>query len=209
MYKKLQEFNLSPKTILDIGANVGEFANASRVLWPDAKVTMVEANKNCEEPIKAFLNEYYIEVLGSEEGKDVDFFMTSENPTGTGNSIYKEVSTHYADDKLIVDKRKMKTLANLFGDRTFDLIKMDTQGSELDIICGGEELVKRAKWVIIEVSMAKYNEGSPMAQAVLEKMMNLDFPVVVSLAEHIYPRDDHPYLKQGQVIQRDILFSRL
>lgn len=208
MYKKLQEFNLSPKTILDIGANVGEFANASRVLWPDAKVTMVEANKNCEEPIKAFLNEYYIEVLGSEEGKDVDFFMTSENPTGTGNSIYKEVSTHYADDKLIIDKRKMKTLANLFGDRTFDLIKMDTQGSELDIICGGEELVKRAKWVIIEVSMAQYNEGAPLYEAVMNKMLELDFPGTLLLEKHIYPRNDHPYLKQGQVIQQDIIFFR-
>ena len=41
---------------------------------------------------------------------------------------------------------------------TFDLIKLDTQGSEIDILNGGSHMIKNTTAIIVEVSHVEYNE---------------------------------------------------
>ena len=53
---------------------------------------------------------------------------------------------------------------DLFDDDTvFDMIKIDTQGSEIDILKGGTELIKRTQVIMLEVDIGhiKYNLGAP------------------------------------------------
>jgi hypothetical protein len=54
------------------------------------------------------------------------------------------------------------TLDTLFPDKTFDFIKIDCQGTELDILKGGKALVDRATVLLLECPFAgQYNEGCP------------------------------------------------
>ena len=39
-----------------------------------------------------------------------------------------------------------------------DLVKLDTQGSEIDIMNGGSRMINNTSVVIIEVSHVEYNE---------------------------------------------------
>jgi hypothetical protein len=66
--------------------------------------------------------------------------------TGPGNSYYLEDTQHFVNADS--EKRITNTLDNIYDDSyVFDLVKLDTQGSELDIIKGGKELFKRVKGV--------------------------------------------------------------
>jgi FkbM family methyltransferase len=171
---KIQEYFL-PYRILDIGANIGQFHKLAQSTYPEAFIFSIEASPECEQALKEITPNYYIGLL-AKDNSEYDFYSRKDAPTGTGNSIYRELTHFYSDDKLEILKQTGIKLDDLFEeDSEFDLIKIDTQGSELDIISGGLNLCKKAKGIILEVSLTQYNEGAPLYDEVISFMRNLGF----------------------------------
>ena len=187
-----------PKSILDIGANVGQFYNKCKSIFTDSYYYLIEGNLKCEEALKQ-LNVDYSMSLISDEIKEVDFYTRIHEEKCTGNSIYREKTSFFDDDQILLEKRLTSTLNDLLPNKTFDLIKIDVQGSELDIINGGIQLIKESKMVILEISLVEYNEGSPTKEKVYEKMFELGFKDVENLGTI-----NHPLTYE--TIQQDILF---
>lgn len=195
--EKIKKY-FTPKTILDIGANVGQFYNQIKIVFPNAYYYLIEGNEKCEDAIKN-LNVNYSICLLSDSIKEVDFFVRKNEQLCTGNSIYREKTTFFSDDQIEIVKKRTSTLESLFNEQTFDLIKIDTQGSEMDIIKGGLNMVSKAKGIILEISLIEYNEKSPTSEYVYSFMKNLGFEPV----EHISDIN-HPITYE--LIQQDILF---
>lgn len=192
---KIQEY-FTPYRILDIGANVGQFHILARNTYPEAFIFSIEASPDCEEWLKQITNNYYIGLL-AKDNSQYNFYSRKDAPTGTGNSIYRELTNFYSDDKLEILHQVGVKLDDLFEeDSEFDLIKIDTQGSELDIITGGINLCKKAKGILLEVSLTQYNEGAPLYDEVISFMNNIGFKEEVVLDE---ARNHGAY-------QQDILF---
>lgn len=162
--------------ILDIGANDGWWYQQYRQKYPNAEFVLIEANPNNEPALKLLGVRYYLECLSDCE-KEVDFFITKDAPTTTGASYYLENTEHFNDNNLEILKLKTTTLDMLFLNETFDIVKMDVQGSEVDIIKGGTELLKRAKEVILEVPKGNntYNIGAPHRDLYFDAMYELGF----------------------------------
>ncbi len=172
-----------PSRILDIGANIGQFHTIAKREFPSSFIFSIEASAECEPSLKAITDNYYIGML-AKDNSEYKFYKRKQDPTCTGNSFYKELTQFYSDDQLdILNERGIK-LDDLFEeDSEFDLIKIDTQGSELDIITGGINLCKKAKGILLEVSITQYNEGAPLYEEVLEFMKGIDFTPVEVLDE--------------------------
>ena len=172
-----------PNRILDIGANIGQFHRECKTYYPNSYVFSIEASSECEESLKAITDNYYIGLL-AKDNSQYNFFSRKDAPTGTGNSIYRELTHFYSDENLEVLNKVGIRLDDLFTlDSEFDLIKIDTQGSELDIIAGGMNLIKKAKGVLLEVSLTQYNEGAPLYKEVIDYMQNIGFNPVAVLDE--------------------------
>ena len=202
---KIGGFN--PKKILDIGANIGEFADICRAVWSETTCYMVEANRNCEKHLITKNQPYFIEVLGENDNEDIIFYLTSDNEICTGNSVYLEKTQHYNEDKLIKEVRKTKRVDDLFKDVNFDLMKLDTQGSELDIIKGSLKTIESIKYVIIETSIKEYNLNAPLEKEVIDYMKSIGFNKYNELESHVWPVDNGPF-KKGEVFQRDLIFYK-
>ena len=202
---KIGGFN--PKKILDIGANIGEFADMCRSVWSETTCYMVEANRNCEKHLITKNQPYFIEVLGENDNEDIIFYLTSDNEICTGNSVYLEKTQHYNEDKLIKEVRKTKRVDDLFKDVNFDLMKLDTQGSELDIIKGSLKTIESIKYVIIETSIKEYNLNAPLEKEVIDYMKSIGFNKYNELESHVWPVDNGPF-KKGEVFQRDLIFYK-
>lgn len=171
---KIQEYFL-PYRILDIGANIGQFHTLVKSIYPEAYVFSIEASQECEPYLKQITDQYYIGLL-AKDTSEYDFYSRKDAPTGTGNSIYRELTHFYSDDQLQIIKQKGIKLDDLFEpDSEFDLIKIDTQGSELDIISGGVNLCKKAKGILLEVSLTQYNQGAPLYDEVVTFMKEFRF----------------------------------
>lgn len=164
-----------PYRILDIGANVGQFHKECKAIFNDSYIFSIEASVECESSLKQITENYYIGLL-AKDNTDYTFYSRKNDPTCTGNSIYKELTQFYSDDQLDIIKKKGIKLDDLFeSDSEFDLIKIDTQGSELDIIEGGINLCKKTKGILLEVSLTQYNENAPLYDDVISYMESIGF----------------------------------
>ena len=201
--EEARDLGIVPATILDIGAHSGQFHSWAKRVWGDAGVFMIEANPLHEGVLRNIASangdNYLIAAMGDEE-RDVTFYTRSDKPHTEGNSYYKE--NNYWDIPQLVQESKvtLQKLDNLFeDDAVFEIIKVDTQGSEIDILKGGKDLVSRAQAVILEVSFIPYNEGAPTDQETNDYMNKIGFEEKMSIGEH-YDGD--------ALVQKDLLFTR-
>jgi hypothetical protein len=138
--------------------------------------------------------------LGSRQGS-IDLFIEAENNIGTGASIYRENTEYYQGEKAKIVQVTVDTLDNrsYFKDRVIDLVKLDVQGSELDILNGGRSTIMRTNYVLAEVSLLQYNIGAPLIDSIVSKMKEYSF--------YIEDIIEYQRLADGTMFQLDILFK--
>jgi FkbM family methyltransferase len=185
-------------SILDIGAHFGDFTKGMKQQLPVANYFMIEANPECEYNLKQISFADYNITLLSDEEKEVTYYVNKNDLTSTGNSYYKETTDFFSEGNVLEKKVKAMTLDNLFPDQIFDFIKIDTQGSEIDIIKGGKDLVSKAKYILLECSIEKYNEGAPLVDDVKTFMNSIGFIDIAIVEEHYF---------DNKLFQQDILFK--
>lgn len=189
---------LEPSTILDIGANVGSWAKDAHAVWPHAAIMMIEANPKCEPMLQISGFPYIITALGKERDRK-RFYMQPGTDTGTGNSFYRENTEFFAHpDWMDLD---IVPLDELLPGATFELLKIDVQGSEVDVLMGGMDILSRAKAVILELSLTNYNEGAPLHEFVTGFMRAAGFNNVLHIENIV-----HPITRE--ICQHDALFTR-
>jgi FkbM family methyltransferase len=196
--RKLKNDGFIPKRFLDIGAHFGSYSKMIKEIWSDVDVFMIEANPNNEENLKKSGFNYIISLLTDKKAEIFDFYINKLDINSTGCSIYRENTHHFSDENLEVIKLKSNTLDDLFIDQKFDLIKIDTQGSELDILKGGLNLVKRCQYIILETSLINYNFDAPLIDDVLNFMKSINYKMIDIVELH--------YI-DNKLIQIDILFE--
>ena len=192
--------HINPKTALDIGAYVGDFTRSLLRQFPNCQVVMVEANSHCESYLKTVGCPYEIVALCDYNGQAL-LYMENDNLLGTGASLYKENTNWYSKgEKQTVNTKRLDD-CTYFDGASIDLIKMDVQGAELDVIRGGEKTIKNATFVMMETSLLQYNQGAPLIDNVVERMVSMDFCMIDIVEYH--------KLSDGTIFQIDILFKNL
>lgn len=197
LYEFLSENKI--KSFLDIGANNGDISLTVKKHLPDVKLFCIEANPNCEHDLKIKELPYLISCLSDVE-KDIEFFVSKiGDGKNTGASYYKELTDFYSEGNYNSLKVKTKTLDSIFSqDEEFEFIKLDTQGSEIDIIKGGLNLVKRTKFIMAEVSVLRYNDRAPLKEEVFAFLSTIGYFPIIKTEEHKY--------SDGTVFQEDWIF---
>lgn len=192
----------APRTVLDIGAHIGTFSAAFVQAFPDCTPTMVEPNPFCEEALAKLPYERHMAAASDETG-EAELFLTKEWLQSTGTSLYRENTDFFRDEVTIKRVVPKARLDDLFAGRRFDFVKIDTQGSELDVLRGGEVVLRQADYILIEVSLVNYNAGAAPAEAVFAQLAAMGFtPVDVTDFHRLRGVQD------GGLLQMDLLFRR-
>ena len=180
--------------IYDIGARQGYWSKyLSRYI--KAKYILFEANDAHSPELKKRGFEYFTCVL-SDRVRSIEWF----SDLGTGDSYYKDNTSRYENVKS--KTKTATTLDNIISENSLplpDLIKLDTQGSELDILLGGGVALKNAKFIYMETPLVVYNTGAPSFTGYIDFMSDAGF----------LPYDLCEIHKiGGLLVQVDILFIR-
>jgi FkbM family methyltransferase len=191
---------INPNSILDIGANIGQFYNHCKQEFPNSYYFLIEGNEHCEENLKGLNVDYSMSLLSSEK-KEVDFYVRKNEIKCTGNSIYREKTPFFDDSEITIVKKTTKLLDDILSEMTFDLIKIDVQGSELDIMKGGLNIIKKCKAIILEIPIVEYNLNSPNKSEIYQFMESIGFEAVEVLS-------DIPHPINHNLIQQDVLFIK-
>lgn len=194
------------KSVLDIGANVGNFSAVLKHHIPELDIFMLEANPFCDNMLRRTGLPYEIACLSNEK-KEVKLYVNRKNMICTGVSYYQEQTIHYSPEDFMTVETKLldEVIFEKFGNQKgFEFIKMDTQGSEIDIIRGGMKTIEQANHIQIETTLIEYNKGSPLKDEVIKFMSDLGFKQNEKVEVHY--QNHNP--ATGIVVQEDWIFSR-
>lgn len=192
----------APRTLLDVGAHLGHFTQGLRQVFPDCVPTLVEPNPHCLPALSATGHE----VLGfaaSDQDGEAELFLTREWLQSTGTSLYRENTHFFRDEVLLRTPVPRRRLDDVLAGRRFDLVKIDTQGAELDVLLGGQAVLRHADYILIEVSLVEYNQGGARAEEVFAALSALGFRSA-EVAEFHRLRG----VRDGALLQLDFLFER-
>lgn len=171
-------------TILDIGANTGEFAEYLSSYFDARQTIAIEPLPACAAQIRqrkrAIRNLTVFECAVSDHAGRATLFenayspassllsvsgvSTEEFPQTAGPQRSIEVAVHRLDD--LVDPSKFEKEV---------LIKIDVQGLEDKVILGGENTFRKARFALVEMSFAHMYDGQPLFEEVHELLVKVGF----------------------------------
>jgi FkbM family methyltransferase len=192
----------APRTLLDVGAHVGEFSKSFVALFPGCTPTLLEPNPHCAPALSALPFESHA-VAASDRNGEAELHLTQEWLQSTGASLYRENTHFFRDEVLVTAKVPMRRIDDLFPGRKFDVVKIDTQGAELDVLRGGCAVIAQADFVLIEISLVDYNKGGAQAEDVFAALTQLGFDCAGVLEFHRLKG-----IAAGGLLQMDFLFKR-
>ena len=196
-----------PQVFYDIGAN-DPFSREGqqtvlKPLMPDTAFYLFEAMAKHEPALKRSGEPYVLGVLDSDEGIEKIFYESAAYAPGTGDSLYLERTAAYAPDQVIDTRHVTRRLDNLVRELNWpmpDFIKLDTQGSELDILRGAPDALANARALQIECNLQEYNEGAPFLLEIVQFAQDAGF--------RLYDVAQFHFNAGRELLQVDALFVR-
>lgn len=159
-------------TVLDIGANRGQFASRALKAFPGAKIVSVEPLpgpfeqlQRVAEKSKGRLRAFHLALGAPGCAARADFFEHTEHSlsssfldtTAAGRSAF---AVTRKSQVVSVDVKTMDDFVSSLGALRNDvLIKMDVQGFEERVCSGGLNTMKRAHALIAEINIVSIYEG--------------------------------------------------
>ena len=169
------------KTYIDIGANSGSFSFLP-LLVPDAHCLAIEPN-----PKLAKLLTINAKLNGIEKKVDVlDAALSAEPGTATikipkdsklsGLACLAEPTRFEEWDEVEVQMTTLDILMEKLNDLRVELIKIDTEGSELLILAGGEKYLRKHKpKILLEYSALNAQQFNYKREAIFELLVEFGY----------------------------------
>ena len=188
-------------TVIDVGAADGtpelyeSFPSAQHILLEP----LIEFQEALERYVKQISRVEYIQAAAWSESGEI---MINVHPDLVGSSIYLESEGQLVNGKprsvpaitldSMVEKKK---LGGPF------LLKIDTQGSELDVLKGAKRVLEKTEMILIESSFFEFFENGPSFQDCIDFMASNGFVVYDIFGFQYRPLD-------GALSQVDLAFVR-
>jgi FkbM family methyltransferase len=161
-------FAFEPQVIYDIGSCTLDWYRECKLVWPQSRIIAFDANKDLQEVYAAAKLEHQISLLSNVDGKNVKYYFNNVIPSN--NSYYKNMNNDLFPCNRYVEYDSV-ALDTLMKNKKIpypDLIKINVQGSELDVLQGSRRVLKNAKCIIIQTQDSCVNLDAPTTKQVLE-----------------------------------------
>jgi FkbM family methyltransferase len=206
-YKWLKDQGI--KSIIDIGANEGQFSEKIRLLFPHATIYAFEPLPDvCKKLVQNFKNDNHFSAFNVGIGETKATLTINCNESTASSSflsmtdLHKENFTHAVKAKAM--EVPIETLDNILNDKIINrplLIKMDVQGFEDKVIAGGKNILSLADIIITELSFEKLYKEQPLFDDIYKALSDLGFNYCGSIDQLRSP-------ESNKILQADGVFMK-
>ena len=200
---------LTPETVVDIGANRGQFALATRHAFPQATLFSFEPLPLPGETFRrVFAGDAKVRLyplaIGEQAGSATIHVSARDDSssllpiTATQNRLFPGTAEAGTQTIRVARLGDVLSAEDLTAPA---LLKLDVQGFELPALLGCEDLLDRFAWIYAECSFVELYQGQALADAVIAWLRERGFALV-----GVY---NMAYDDTGRAVQADFLFRRL
>ena len=178
LVSRLLKQGISPGTVLDIGANVGQFAVAAAKLFPSVQVCSFEPEPGSVKQLcknVSYLNNVKIFpiAIGDSVG-EIDFHVNTYSQASSILPLSTARRKAFPDAKVAETiKVELSTLDEALADIELQppiLLKLDVQGYESKALFGAGEILKKIDFILVETCFEPLYEGELVFRQILEIM---------------------------------------
>lgn len=203
----LREKNI--RTVFDIGANIGQFAQEIRAELPSACLYSFEPIESCHQKLVRSMQgdkkfRAFKVALGDRKGTEI-IHVSTYSPSSSllpQSEELKKIFPHTKgtrEEKISIER--LDDIWKTIPHPDNILVKMDVQGFEGKVIDGGVECLRRASTLIIETSFVELYSGQPLFDDIYGKVRVLGFRYTGSLRHKKNP-------KTGEILSEDSVFVK-
>lgn len=170
LIKSMENYDID--MVLDIGANIGQFAQDIRAYGYTGKIVSFEPLSQAHEKLK-YLSEkdpkwtaHSRTAIGNEDGKltiniSKNLVSSSILPMMKSHSSAAKDSVYISTEA--VDVNKLDSIASKYIDESSSVfLKIDTQGYEWQVLEGAKETLPKIKGILCELSLTPLYEGQKL-----------------------------------------------
>jgi FkbM family methyltransferase len=199
----------SIKSLIDVGANCGQFSLVMHEVLPEARIVAFEPLADCFLELKQRLAHVGTLVarnvaVGDRPGA-IEFHRSSYSQSSSVRPMadaHRESFPESAGSRSVsVECVTLDTALAGLGLEPEIMVKLDVQGFEDKVIAGGLQTIRRASVVWIETSFVELYQGQPLFSDIHDRLRELGFRYHGSHAQLPSPRDD-------SILQADSIFVR-
>jgi FkbM family methyltransferase len=198
--------HLGCATVVDIGANRGQFALVTRHVLPEVKIISFEPLTAPAQKFRAVFDEdsrvtLHQIAVGPSCGEATIHVAAEDDSSSLLPITALQTSLHPKTYETRTETIRVAPLETLVEPADIEppaLLKIDVQGYELLTLQGCETLLKLFKYVYVECSFVELYEGQALASEVIEYLQCRHFRLC-----GVY---NASYGLNGQAIQADFLF---
>lgn len=195
--------SVEPATVIDVGANKGQFSYFAATRWPNATILAFEPLPRPAAKYRSVLDPratLFTCALGAVEGR-LDMHVASRDDSSSLLSLGDRQKSLFRMEEVAtvpVEVHRLDTV--LVGLVTAPaLLKIDVQGYEYEVIQGLGDLIRNIEWIYVETSFVELYSGQRLHHEVAALLVDLGYEQKV---EHNVTMDG------SQKVQADILFRR-
>lgn len=192
----MESLGYKTKVVYDIGACQAAWSKDLKANFRDVEIILFEANPAYKSSLENSGFKFFNDVLSNPGREYVDFY----NGTNTGDSYYKETTKYYDQQSSV--RLPCKTLDKVIKENELpvpNFIKIDTQGSELDILQGAQSIIDKVDLIYTECPIIRYNKGAPNISDYLDFFRSKNFIPIDIFEIH---------RAENILLQIDIMFVR-
>jgi FkbM family methyltransferase len=207
MLHALRGLDVRPKTVIDAGANIGQFTRAAVETFSDVRIIAFEPLPDVADTLRENLKdaprvEVRTEALGSTDGTIV-FRRNAYTPASSVLRLRADGAEAFdlaEGEELEVRIARLDTA--LEGEELEPpvLLKLDLQGYELEALRGATGMLQHTQHVLLEIGLQPTYEEEPTFEEVYAALTSAGFRFVSPVS---FLRDGG-----GRISQMDALFER-
>jgi FkbM family methyltransferase len=139
--------------LVDVGANIGQWTASVKLFLPDAQILAVEPDPQSFDQLKSNVSNLSgVECINCAAGSEPGYAPLYRQPLSTMSTLQPS-SGDTLDDVLEV---LIQPLDDLLQDHdNIDLLKIDVEGSELDVLRGCKRSLENSALLLVEISLAR------------------------------------------------------
>jgi FkbM family methyltransferase len=188
------------KTVLDIGANTGQFTGAVRAVLPEATIYAFEPLPECCRELKSrFADAPTVCVFGVALGEEDGEVTFHRNVYSQSSSVLELADLHRQmspwaskTEPVPVPMRRLDSLLPDLDLIPPVIIKIDVQGYEDRVLRGGAQVIREARYVLVETAFEPLYEAQATFAAVYDMMIGYGFRFAGNLNQIENPADGRP-----------------
>jgi FkbM family methyltransferase len=171
---------VSPKTLIDVGANKGQFSLMARKLFPEIEIHAFEPLDKERELFEKLVRKparIYPVALGRVSGA-ADFFVASRADSSSLLQLTESQKMAYGVDtkrSSTVQVARLPDVIDLASLRRPIFLKLDVQGGELEVLRGAESSLSLIDVIYCEASFVELYKGQPLAGEIAAYLVARDF----------------------------------